>query len=163
MASQPKSLNVLKVRFFDNLTSCLNELLRDGKFPDNLKIAKVSPIYKSGPRDDPGNYRPISVLPVMSKILERVVYTRLLDHLNNINFLYEHQYGFRSKSNTLSATINLITKIKTNTDQRKIVLVVFIDIMKAFDTVCHSLLVEKLETIGITGNALKMFKSYLKQ
>lgn len=92
------------------LCKCFNKFLTIGNFPDSLKIAKVTPIYKSGATTDPGNYRPISVLPVLSKILERILYTRLEKHLTSINFLSDRQYGFRSKSSTLSATVDLVSK-----------------------------------------------------
>jgi retron-type reverse transcriptase len=136
--------------------------MAEGVFPDSLKVAKVSPIYKSGTKLDPGNYRPVSVLPVLSKILEKLIYKRLNDYLTEINFLCDQQYGFRSKSNTLSAAIDLVTKIKNKIDQRQLALGVFIDLKKAFDTVSHSLLLKKLESIGVTDVALQMFRSYLK-
>jgi hypothetical protein len=85
----------------------------------------------------------------------------LNSHLAKINFIAQQQYGFRARSNTLTATVDLVTNIKTNIDQKKYVLGVFIDLKKAFDTVSHNLLIEKLENLGITGTAHNMFKSYL--
>lgn len=103
----------------DQLATCINEHLAKGIFPDALKIAKVTPIHKSGTKTDPNNYRPISVLPVISKIFEKVIYSRLDTYLNSVNFLYKRQYGFRSQSNTLSATADLITATQTNIDQKR--------------------------------------------
>lgn len=144
------------------LAKCFNKHMTDGEFPDSLKVAKVTPIYKSGPKTDPGNYRPISVLPVMSKILEKLIHSRLLNYFDSINFISDRQYGFIPKHNTTVATIDLVTKIRDNIDKKNIVLGVFIDLKKAFDTVSHTLLLNKLEHIsGIQGNALKMLKSYL--
>jgi hypothetical protein len=144
------------------LTRTFNKLLDDGSFPDSLKVAKVTPIHKSGTKTDPNNYRPISILPVLSKVLEKVLFTRLLNYLNSINFFFKQQYGFRPKSNTLTATIDLTTKIKHNIDKRNIVLGIFVDLKKAFDTVSHKLLLQKLEVIGVRDKALTMFESYLK-
>ncbi|CAH2109003.1 unnamed protein product [Euphydryas editha] len=156
-----KDIKCIGYSMAGHFSKCFNQLFIEGKFPDTLKIAKVSPIYKSGPRTDPSNYRPISVLPIISKILERIIYSRLDQYLTSINFLTERQYGFRSRSSTLAATIDLVTNIKMRIDQRKIVLGVFIDLKKAFDTVNHDLLIRKLVNVGIIGSALDMLKSYL--
>lgn len=136
-------------------------MLPNGEFPNSLKIAKATPIYKSGPKSDPGNYRPISVWPVLSKILEKIIHTRLNNYLDSINFIFERQYGFRPNSKTLAATIDLITKIKSNVDNNNIALGIYIDLKIAFDSVSHTLILNKLEKIGINGSALKMFQSYL--
>lgn len=156
-----KSLKCIKHLIVNNLTKCINKCLNDGIFPDNLKVAKVTPIYKAGVKTDPGNYRPISVLPVISKIYEKVLFNRLFTHLTNIKFLYKHQYGFRPQSSTLSASIDLITKIKNSIDKKQLALGVFIDLKKAFDTVSHPILLEKLKNLGITEKAFNIFESYL--
>lgn len=156
-----KVIKCVKDSVKTQLTKCFNKLLDAGSFPDTLKIAKITPIHKSGTKAEPGNYRPISVLPVLSKVLEKVLHTRLQNYLDSINFFFERQYGFRTKSNTLTATIDLVTKIKHNIDKGNIVLGIFIDLKKAFDTVSHKLLLKKLEVIGLAGSALKMFESYL--
>lgn len=156
-----KTIKCVKYLIVDELINCINNCLEQGKFPDELKVAKVTPIYKSGSRFDPGNYRPISVLPVLSKIFEKILYNRLEAYLNSIHFLSAKQYGFRPKSNTLSATVDLISKVKNNIDGNKVCLGIFIDLKKAFDTVSHNILLNKLVDLGITGNALKIFESYL--
>lgn len=156
-----KCIRCVKDTIVDELAKCINQCLEKGVFPNSLKIAKVSPIYKSGSKLDPGNYRPISVLPVLSKVFERVLYNRLNTHLDTQHFLYEKQYGFRQKSNTLSATIDLVTKIKVGIDKKQIALGIFIDLKKAFDTVSHKLLLSKLKETGIVGSALDIFSSYL--
>lgn len=156
-----KTLKCIKNLIICKLTDCMNQLLNEGQFPKSLKVAKVTPIHKTGDKSNPGNYRPVSVLPTLSKILEKIIYKRLDDYLTKINFIYDQQYGFRPKSNTLGATIDLISTIKTKIDQRQLALGVFIDLKKAFDTISHSLLLNKLESIGITGTVYKMLQSYL--
>jgi hypothetical protein len=104
----------------------------------------------------------ISVLPIISKIYEKVLYARLDKFLVAKNFISQKQYGFRPKSSTLSATIDLVTQIKLKIDQKQIVLGVFIDLRKAFDTVSHQILLEKLRNIGIVDKAHDIFKSYLE-
>lgn len=156
-----KDIKCIKYFILDNLTDCFNKCLTQGKFPESLKIAKVTPVYKSGSKTDPGNYRPISVLPVLSKILEKLIYVRLYNYLNKQNFFFSQQYGFRPKSNTLSATVDIVTKIKNALDSKQIVLGIFIDLKKAFDTVSHNLLLQKLHKEGITGSAIKILESYL--
>lgn len=123
----------------------------------------MSPIYKAGVKTDPSNYRPISVLPVASKIFEKVIYNRLNQYLCEKKFLIDQQYGFRHRSNTLSATMDLVTNIKTNIDQKNVCLGIFVDLKKAFDTVSHFKLLEKLNNLGITGSAYNLLKSYLTQ
>lgn len=157
-----KAIKCLKNIILDRLTNCINKCLQSGTFPDTLKVAKVSPIYKAGSRSDPGNYRPVSVLPILSKIFERVLYTRLNNYLIEKKFLIDEQYGFRPKSSTLSAAIDLITKIKINIDEKNFAVGIFIDLKKCFDTVSPQKLLEKLHNIGVRGTALNMFKSYMQ-
>lgn len=156
-----KVIKCVKDQIAENLTLCINKCLTEGQFPESLKIAKVSPIFKSGSKMDPGNYRPISVLPILSKVYEKIIHNRLSEFLASTNFLCEKQYGFRPKSNTLIATIDLVTKIKLNFDSKKLTLGVFIDLRKAFDTVSHEILLMKLNSLGVTGSAYEMLKSYL--
>lgn len=156
-----KIIKCVKDLIVTNLTACINKCLNDGCFPNTLKVAKVTPIFKSGNKLEPGDYRPISVLPVPSKIFEKILHDRLSTFLNSRDFISKYQYGFRPKSSTLSATVDLVTKIKRNIDQRNIVLGICIDLKKAFDTVSHDLLLQKLQTMGINGTAYEMFKSYI--
>ena len=132
-----------------------------GIFPDHLKIAKIVPIFKSGDASDFSNYRPISILPVFSKIYERIVYARLLNHLADNQFLHNLQFGFRSNHSTAHALIQLIDKISQAIDRKEFTVGVFIDLAKAFDTVNHSILLSKLEHYGVSGTPLSWFTSYL--
>lgn len=156
-----KTIKCIKNVLAENMANCVNKCFDAGYFPDTLKIAKVSPLFKSGSKSDPGNYRPISVLPVMSKIFEKIIHNRLLKYLKSIDFLFNKQYGFRPKSNTVAATVDLVTKIRLHIDNNKICLGIFIDMKKAFDTISHDLLLLKLKSIGVTGIAFDTLKSYL--
>lgn len=157
-----KAIKCIKEVILEPLTCSINDCLAQGLFPDTLKIAKVKPIYKSGNKTDPGNYRPISVLPVISKVFERIIYCRLFEYLNQKKFFSENQYGFRPKSSTLSATVDLVNQIKSNIDKKLFVLGVFIDLKKAFDTISHLKLIQKLTNMAISGTALKILQSYLE-
>lgn len=132
-----KSIKCVKHKITGRLTVCINRC-RQGMFPENLKTAKVTPIYKSG------NYRPISVSTSCFYNIRKICLDSLRKYLNSIRFLYEKQYSFRPKSNTLSATVNLFTKVRNNIDEKKVGFGIFIDLKKAFDTVSHRIL--KLET-----------------
>lgn len=143
------------------LSYIINLSLVQGIFPDNLKIAKVIPLFKA---DDPSlfsNYRPISILPSFSKVYERVIFTRLLNHLNINNILYNKQYGFRKNHSTIHAIIDLLDNISQSIDQNKFTIGVFIDFSKAFDTVNHNILLKKMNLYGISDYCLSWFQSYL--
>ena len=147
--------------FIIPLTYICNLSLSSGIVPNDLKIAKVIPIFKSKERNCINNYRPVSVLPVFSKILERLVYNRLLKFINKHNVLYPNQFGFQANRSTSMALITLIDKITESIDNGNNVLGIFLDFSKAFDTVDHSILIEKLQCYGIRGLALLWIKNYL--
>ena len=146
---------------FAPLTYIFNLSLEVGIFPDALKIARVTPLFKKGPKNDPGNYRPISVLPVIAKIFEKLVNGRLMDFLEANNILYRHQYGFRKRYSTKLSLINLVNTLLQSIDKGEMTLGIFIDFKKAFDTINHSILSDKLEYYGIRGIVLKWFQNYL--
>ena len=144
------------------LAYIFNLSLECGRVPDEMKIAKVTPIHKKGPKDEPGNYRPISVLPVLGKVFEKVTNGRLVQFLETNNAFYKHQYGFRKKYSTKLSLINLSNTILKAIDESKATLGIFIDFKKAFDTINHNVLINKLSHYGIRGLPLKWFEDYLR-
>ena len=129
-------------------------------FPDSLKIAKVAPIFKSGDKGNVSNYRPISILPVFSKVLERIMCNRVYHHLDSKGLLYEKQFGFQRNNSTEHAILQLTRDITSSFEKGEYTLGVFIDLSKAFEAVDHQILIKKLHYYGIDGTALKWFKSY---
>ena len=132
-----------------------------GIIPDDLKVALVTPVFKANNKEEFSYYRPISVLPCFSKILEKVMYKRILKYLNQNNILFPSQYGFRKKHSTNLATIELMTKITDAIDNNEYTVGVFLDLAKAFDTVNREILLKKLEHYGIKGIVNDWFKNYL--
>ena len=143
------------------LTDLINKSIEQGIFPDELKVAKVFPIYKSGDKKCISNYRPISVLSFFSKVFEKVMYNHLIDFIDENNILSKHQFGFRKNHSTNHAVIALVDKISTALDMGKVAIGCFIDLKKAFETVNHFILINKLRKYGIHGNILEWFISYL--
>ena len=143
------------------LVHICNRSFVTGIFPSELKIANVVPIYKSGDEMVFSNYRPVSVLPVFSKLLERLVYNRLISHINDNKLLYEYQFGFQKGKSTHLAIMMLVDKITEALDQGESVVGVFLDFSKAFDTVDHNILLQKMDKYGITGVELQWFEDYL--
>ena len=145
----------------DILTLIINQSLCTGIVPHSSKIAKITPIYKKDDIHITDNYRPISLLPIISKVLEKVVFLQLYDYFVKNNLLYDSQYGFRKLHSTELASLEFTDKIINNLDQGKLPLAIFLDLSKAFDTIDHSILIHKLHYYGVRGTSLDWFKSYL--
>ena len=143
------------------LTHICNLSLSQGIFPEQLKIANVIPLYKSDDSMLFNNYRPVSVLCVVSKIFEKIMYNRVTNFLEMLQILHGDQYGFRKKSSTHVALLTFIDKVIQAIENGEYAIGVFLDFSKAFDTVDHKILLDKLDHCGIRGCALSWFRSYL--
>ena len=142
------------------LLTIFNNSLANGIFPEHMKHAEIAPLYKNRPKNQTTNYRPISLLITILKILEKVMYSRIYQFLNE-DQIYISQYGFCSNHSCENAVTELISNIVKGWETKKSTLAVYLDLSKAFDTLEHTVLFNKLESYGIRGSALDWFKSYL--
>ena len=139
----------------------VNLCFETGVFPDVLKLAKVTPLHKKESNLDYLNYRPISLLSVFSKIYEKLIYMRIYSYLTKKDLIYSKQFGFRSNHSTNHAIISITEHIRNLLDNSKYVCGIFVDLEKAFDTVNHKVLCEKLNFYGLRGNVNNLLQSYL--
>nr|CAI5839596.1 unnamed protein product [Callosobruchus analis] len=152
----------IHAEIIDPLTHIINLCIQKGKIPSQWKESVVTPIYKSGDRNKLGNYRPISLINNFAKLFEKVIKKRLLEFLTVHKVMSESQFGFIPKSNTENAAFHLLQPIIEATDRSTKCLAVFLDLAKAFDTVSHLILLEKMQSYGIRGLALDLITDYLK-
>uniref|UniRef100_A0A8C1NP06 Reverse transcriptase domain-containing protein n=1 Tax=Cyprinus carpio TaxID=7962 RepID=A0A8C1NP06_CYPCA len=173
LKSSTCDLDTLPTSFFKSVLNCLeadllevvNASLLSGTFPNSLKTAVVKPLLKKSNLDNTilSNYRPISNLPFIGKIIEKVVFNQLNKYLNSNGYLDNFQSGFRLHHSTETALIKIINDIRLNSDSGKISVLVLLDLSAAFDTVDHNILLERLENwVGLSGMVLKWFRSYLE-
>lgn len=139
----------------------INTCIRSGIFPDKLKIAKVVPIFKKGSKSDPFNYRPISVLPSISKIFEKHVAIQLQSFIQRTNVIHCNQSGFRPRHSCQTALVNLVDSWANEISNKNIVGTLYLDLSKAFDYVNHSILLKKLKQYNFSNESILWFSSYL--
>ena len=150
------------VDFFSHwLSKLINLCFETGEFPEMLKLAKVIPLHKKESVLNYLNYRPISLLSVFSKIYEKAIYTRIYSYMDKNNLLYSKQFGFRNSHSVNHAIISITEYIRGLLDKGEYVCGIFVDLEKAFDTVHHDILCEKIKAYGLRGNVNKLLKSYL--
>ena len=143
------------------ITYIVNLSLTTGCFPQKWKNARICPVFKGGDNTEPCNYRPISILPILSKILERTVFDQLYPYLNSHSLIYEKQSGFRPNFSTSSALINVTEDWINAIDKGEYVGLIMLDLKKAFDTVNHDILIKKLNNFSISPCVIAWFKNYL--
>ena len=156
-----KLLKQIKPHICDSIKLVINQSLTTGIFPDIFKIAKVLPLFK---KEDPlltENYRPISLLPCISKVFEKVVFKQVYTYFDDKKLLYISQYGFRKYHSTDHACLEFLDKVMSDLDKGETPFSVFIDLSKAFDTINHHILLHKLIYYGLDNTSVNWFKSYL--
>ena len=152
---------LLKIAAVIVALSLTHEIISTGIFSTDWKLANVTPIFKKGKKDEMNNYRPISVISVVAKIFEKLIFEQLYEYLNNNNLICASQSGFRTLHSTLTALIETVDNWSINIDNGLLNGVIFIDLKKAFDTIDHAILLRKLQIYGVDQNGIKFFESYL--
>ena len=158
-----KLLKCLKTELSSSIAIIINQSLTYGIFPDKLKVARVIPVFKSSDETLLTNYRPISLLPSISKVFEKVIFKQLHSYFKSNSLYFMSQYGFREQHSTELAALELVDKIIFEMDKGNVPVSIFIDLSKAFDTIDHNILIEKLKYYGVRGQALTLLKSYLSE
>ena len=156
-----KMLKDMVVSLSQPIKNICNKSFQSGIFPDKLKISKVIPIHKKDSKTVMSNYRPISLLSNISKIMEKLMFSRLYKYLEAHDLIYELQFGFRAKHSTNHALMAITQQIKLAIQNNEIAIGIFVDLQKAFDTVNHEILIAKLSAYGVKGIPNMWFASYL--
>ena len=168
-SSKASGIDKISVRFIKDgavvlampISQIFNLSIKTSSFPDDCKISKLKPLYKKGSKTDPKNYRPISLLPIVSKIIEKLVHDQTQNYLSENKILYDYQSGFRKNYSTNYCLAYLNDKISKGFDKGLYTGMILIDLQKAFDTINHLLLLEKMTFLGFSEKTIKWFKSYL--
>ena len=157
----PRLLRMASPIIAESLTFIFNLIIKTGSFPDKWKEAKVKLLHKGGPANDPYNFRPISILPVLSKLFEKHVHEPLMNYLEKYKLLYDTQSGFRLNHSCEIALLHMVEKWLNILDNSELVGIILVDFRKAFDLVDHSILMKKLELYKFNQVSINWFRSYL--
>ena len=154
-------VNVLKncENCFFDLTNCINEAIKNNKFPNSLKLSDITPVYKKLDPSGKANYRPVSVLPLLLKVFEKIIYDQFYEHLEN--FLSELLCGFQKAHSTQHALFKIIQKWQAELDSGGYVGKILMDLSRAYDCLSHDLLITKLEAYGLDIGSLNFLLDYL--
>ena len=156
-----KLLKSIRYELCKPLTLIINQMLSSGVFPETFKKSKIIPLYKKGDSSLLSNYRPISLLPTISKVFERIIYNQLYQYFNDNELLAEQQYGFRAQHSTEYAAIKLFDHISKEMDSGNTPTALYIDLSKAFDTLSFDIILQKLKHYGVMGTELRLLTDYL--
>ena len=159
-AISTKLLKYISNEICKPLTLVVNQCLQTGIFPDNMKLAKVIPIYKKSDSSNMSNYRPISILPSISKIIEIIVFNQLNTYFHKHKLLNTNQYGFQSKHSTELTALHIVDKVIKDLDRNCVPINIYLDLSKAFDTLDHTILLSKLHYYSISNLELNFFKNW---
>ena len=143
------------------LGNVINLSIKLSAFPEECKITKLKPAFKKGARADPQNYRPMFPLPLVSKIIKKSIHFQIEDYLNKKKLIYMYQSGFRTNHSTDHCLVRLIDFVATGMDKQMRTGMILVDLQKAFDTLDHGVLLEKMKYFGFRAPVIKWFESYL--
>ena len=158
-----KILKLASVYICEPLQHIFNYCIDNGVFPDDLKYVKVIPIYKKGDRLDLNNYRPISIVPTVSKVFEIVLNQQIVHYFENHSLFNHNQYGFHAGRSTTDALINFIKNCFSNLESNNMVISRFFDLTRAFDTISQDIILDKLSFYGFDVCSVNLLKSYLNR
>ena len=158
---KPKLIKFCRNQFVKPLTILYNKSIEQAKYPSDFKLAKIIALYKKKSRFSPSNYRPISLLNCFNKLFEKLIYNQMINFIDKHKILYVNQYGFRKGHSTTLALIDVIDTLKKALDRKEYAIGIFLDLEKAFDTICHKILLAKLDFYGFRGHVNNFIKSYL--